>query len=58
MRTLDPVSIHSARLFVGETMKLSDASALNASVEAFFNLNREDQRHQRRNRHRGRRPVP
>ena len=41
MRILDPVSIHSARLFVGETMKLSDASALNASVEAFFNLNRE-----------------
>ena len=41
MRTLDPVSIHSARLFVGETMKLSDASALNASVEAFLNLNRE-----------------
>ncbi len=41
MRTLDPVSIHSARLFVGETMKLGDASALTASFEAFFNLNRE-----------------
>ena len=41
MRTLDPVSIHSARLFVGETMKLGDASALVASVEAFLNLNRE-----------------
>jgi len=41
MRTLDPVSIHSARLFVGETMKLGDASALVASVEGFLNLNRE-----------------
>jgi large conductance mechanosensitive channel len=41
MRTLAPVSIHSARLFVGETMKLGDASALTASFEAFFNLNRE-----------------
>ena len=41
MRTLAPVSIHSARLFVGETMKLAEASALTASFEAFFNLNRE-----------------
>jgi len=41
MRTLDPVSIHSARVFVGETLKLSESSALIASVEAFFNLNRE-----------------
>jgi large conductance mechanosensitive channel len=41
MRTLDPVSIHSARLFVGEAMKLSPASAATASVEALFNLNRE-----------------
>jgi large conductance mechanosensitive channel len=41
MRTLDPVSIHSARLFVGETMKLGEASALSTSIEAFLNLNRE-----------------
>jgi large conductance mechanosensitive channel len=41
MRTLDPVTIHSARLFVGETMKLSSSSAANASVEALLNLNRE-----------------
>jgi large conductance mechanosensitive channel len=41
MRTLDPVTIHSARLFVGETMKLSSASIANASVEALLNLNRE-----------------
>jgi hypothetical protein len=41
MRTLDAVSIHSARLFVGETMKLSSASAANASVEALLNLNTE-----------------
>jgi large conductance mechanosensitive channel len=40
-RTFDPVSIHSARLFVGEAMKLSAASGATASVEALFNLNRE-----------------
>src|SRR6185436_20272667 len=28
MKTLDPVTIHSARLFVGETMKLTPASGL------------------------------
>jgi hypothetical protein len=42
MRTLDPVTIQSARLFIGETLKLSPASVANASVEALFNLNRED----------------
>ena len=41
-RTLDPVSIHSARLFVGETLKISPTSGATASVEALFNLNRED----------------
>ena len=40
-KTLDPVSIHSARLFVGETAKLTSATGLTASVEAFFNLNKE-----------------
>jgi len=40
-RTLDPVSIHSARLFVGETLKLTPASGITASVEALFNLNKE-----------------
>lgn len=41
MRTLAPVSIHSLRLFLGETMKLGESSAIAASVEAFLNLNRE-----------------
>jgi len=41
MRTIDPVTIQSARLFIGETMKLSPASVASASVEALFNLNRE-----------------
>jgi len=41
MKTLDPVSIHSARLFVGDTLKLSTATGFTASVEAFFNLNKE-----------------
>jgi large conductance mechanosensitive channel len=40
-RVLDPISIHSARLFVGETMKMSPTSGASASVEALFNLNRE-----------------
>jgi hypothetical protein len=40
-KTLDPVAIHSARLFVGETLKLTPETGLNGSVEAFFNLNKE-----------------
>jgi hypothetical protein len=40
-KTLDPVSIHSARLFAGETLKLSAATGVTASVEALFNLNKE-----------------
>jgi hypothetical protein len=40
-KTIDPVSIHSARLFVGETAKLTSATGLTASFEAFFNLNKE-----------------
>jgi hypothetical protein len=40
-KTLDPVSIHSARLFAGETLKLTPETGLTASVEAFLNLNRE-----------------
>jgi hypothetical protein len=35
------VSIHSARLFAGETLTLSKATGITAGVEAFFNLNRE-----------------
>jgi hypothetical protein len=41
MKMLDPVSIHSARLFVGETAKVTSATGATASVEAFFNLNKE-----------------
>jgi hypothetical protein len=40
-KTVDPVSIHSARLFAGETLKLTPETGLNASVEAFLNLNKE-----------------
>jgi Protein of unknown function, DUF481 len=38
---LDSVAIHSARLFLGETLKLSSETGLTASAEAFFNLNNE-----------------
>ena len=41
MKTIDPVSIHSARLCVGETAKITSATGATASVEAFFNLNKE-----------------
>jgi large conductance mechanosensitive channel len=41
MKTLDPVSIHSARIFVGETLTLTPSSGLTASVEALLNLNKE-----------------
>ncbi len=40
-KTLDAVTIHSARLFVGEVLKLSAATGVNASAEALFNLNKE-----------------
>jgi hypothetical protein len=40
-KVLDPVTIHSARLFLGETLKISAATGINASVEALLNLNKE-----------------
>ncbi|HVT07206.1 MAG TPA: DUF481 domain-containing protein [Polyangia bacterium] len=40
-KVLDPITIHSARLFAGETLKLTPETGINASVEAFFNLNKE-----------------
>jgi hypothetical protein len=40
-KTIDPVSIQSARLFAGETLKLSATTGVAASVEALFNLNTE-----------------
>lgn len=38
---LDPVSIHSARVFVGETLSLSKETGVTASIEGLFNLNKE-----------------
>jgi hypothetical protein len=35
------VSIHSARLFAGETLTLSKSTGITGSVEALFNLNKE-----------------
>jgi hypothetical protein len=40
-KVLDPVSIHSARVFVGETLSLTKETGVTASVEALFNLNKE-----------------
>jgi hypothetical protein len=40
-KTIDPVTIHSARILVGETLSLTSATGLTASVEALFNLNPE-----------------
>jgi hypothetical protein len=41
MMTPPSVSIHSARLFAGETITLSKATGIAASVETLFNLNTE-----------------
>jgi hypothetical protein len=41
MTTHDPVTIHSARLFVGETLTLTKATGISAGLEALFNLNKE-----------------
>jgi len=40
-KTIDGVSIHSARLFVGELWSLSKETGITASGEAMFNLNKE-----------------
>jgi hypothetical protein len=38
----DPVVIHSARVFVGETLSLTKDTGVTASLEALFNLNKEN----------------
>jgi Protein of unknown function, DUF481 len=40
-KTIDPVTIHSARGLVGETLSLTRETGLTASVEALLNLNHE-----------------
>jgi hypothetical protein len=40
-KTIDPVTIHSARIFAGETLSISAETGLTASVEALLNLNPE-----------------
>jgi hypothetical protein len=40
-RVIDPVTVHSARLFVGEQWKVTPDTGINGSVEALFNLNKE-----------------
>lgn len=40
-RPVDPVAIHSARVFVGELFKLTEDTGMSASFEALFNLNKE-----------------
>lgn len=41
VQTGDPVTIHSARMLVGETLSLTRETGLTASVEALLNLNHE-----------------
>jgi hypothetical protein len=41
-RPLEPVAVHSARVFAGERWKVTGDTGLNISLEALFNLNRED----------------
>jgi len=40
-KTIEPVSIHSVRAFVGETLKLSAATGITAGLEALSNVNKE-----------------
>jgi hypothetical protein len=40
-RTIDPVSIHSARVLAGHRMAINPQTGLNVSGEALFNLNEE-----------------
>jgi hypothetical protein len=40
-RTIDPITIHSARVFAGELFKISEDTGLTASAEVLFNLNKE-----------------
>jgi hypothetical protein len=40
-KTIDPVTIHSARIMVGETLSLSKETGVTASVELLLNLNKE-----------------
>lgn len=40
-KTIDAVTIHSARLFVGELFTLTKETGFSGSVEALFNLNKE-----------------
>ena len=40
-KTLDAVSVHSARIFLGETLKLSAQTGITGNFEALFNLNKE-----------------
>jgi hypothetical protein len=41
-KIIDPVTIHSARVLIGETLSLTQETGLTASVEALFNLNKEN----------------
>jgi hypothetical protein len=40
-KTADPVTIHSARILVGEILSLTETTGLTASVETLVNLNKE-----------------
>jgi len=40
-KTIDSVTIHSARLFVGELFTLTKETGFSGSIEALFNLNKE-----------------
>lgn len=41
-KTIDGVTIHSARVFAGETFALTKETGFTGSAEALFNLNKED----------------
>jgi hypothetical protein len=40
-KTVDPITIHSARILVGDVLSLTETTGLTASVETLLNLNKE-----------------
>jgi hypothetical protein len=40
-KTLDPVSVHSLRVFLGNTLTLTETTGITCSAEALFNVNKE-----------------
>jgi hypothetical protein len=52
-KTVDPVTIHSARVLLGGTLSLTESTGLTASAETLLNLNKENKAIDARNGNKG-----